>query len=383
MIDCRFPGQPLQKGDPLYCVWDEIEQAHKVTYYQGQEPCIVDQVTAVGIGATAHLPSDDLQHFCKVQLKFLYSRNPTRGDKFSSRHGQKGVMSQLWPQVDMPFTESGMTPDIIINPNAFPSRMTIGMLIESMAGKAGCLHGLYQEAEPWRFDAQHTAVDYFGQQLVRAGFNYYGNEVMYSGITGTEFPADIYIGVVYYQRLRHMVSDKYQVRATGPVNRLTRQPIKGRKRGGGIRFGEMERDSLLGHGASLTLHDRLFLSSDFTLADICRQCGSLLTPTLLLTPSKSNLSNSNEDQNEQSGGEGIKDNQRSVLSSTTTTTTTTTGSVSFPTRRYLYCRYCTPSSDTVTPKTKSTIVQIAIPFVFRYLVAELAAMNVRISLDVK
>jgi DNA-directed RNA polymerase I subunit RPA2 len=369
-----FPGQPLQKGDPLYCVWDEVTQTHKVTYYQGQEPCIVDQITVVGLGATAHLPNDDLQRLCKVQFKFLYSRNPTRGDKFSSRHGQKGVMSQLWPQVDMPFTESGITPDIIINPNAFPSRMTIGMLIESMAGKAGCLHGIYQEAEPWRFDAQHTAVDYFGQQLVRAGFNYYGNEVMYSGITGTEFPADIYIGVVYYQRLRHMVSDKYQVRATGPVNRLTRQPIKGRKKGGGIRFGEMERDSLLGHGASLTLHDRLFLSSDFVLADICRQCGSLLTATLLLPPKQIVASNQSPQSSSANVGE---DPHTSAL------TLSTAVPFSSPPRRQLYCRYCTPNIASITPRTKSTIVQIAVPFVFRYLVAELAAMNVRISVDVK
>jgi DNA-directed RNA polymerase I subunit RPA2 len=357
-------------------VWDEVSQTHKVTYYQSQEPCVVDQLIIVGYGATAHLPSDDLQRLCKVQFKFLYSRNPTRGDKFSSRHGQKGVMSQLWPQVDMPFSESGITPDIIINPNAFPSRMTIGMLIESMAGKAGCLHGVYQEAEPWRFDDQHTAVNYFGQQLARAGFNYYGNEVMYSGITGTEFPADIYIGVVYYQRLRHMVSDKYQVRATGPVNRLTRQPIKGRKKGGGIRFGEMERDSLLGHGASLTLHDRLFLSSDFVLADICRQCGSLLTATLFLPPKQQNISSPSTNSQQLSyTSEGVPtsafDSVPSYLPS--------------PNRRYLYCRYCTPNDFTsiTIPQTKSTIVPIAVPFVLRYLVAELAAMNVRISFDVK
>lgn len=132
-----------------------------------------------------------------------------------------------------------MTPDVLINPNAFPSRMTIGMLIESMAGKAGALHGVKQDATPFTFDEQNRAIDYFGKQLLQAGYNYWGNETFYSGITGEEFKADIYFGIVYYQRLRHMVGDKYQVRSTGPRNRLTRQPIKGRKKGGGIRFGEV------------------------------------------------------------------------------------------------------------------------------------------------
>lgn len=128
--------------------------------------------------------------------------------------------------VDMPFSESGMQPDVIINPHAFPSRMTIGMLVESMAGKAGAMHGLAQDATPFQFTEEDTAVDYFGDQLLAAGFNYYGNEPMYSGITGQEFAADIYFGVVYYQRLRHMVLDKFQVRTTGPVDPVTRQPVK-------------------------------------------------------------------------------------------------------------------------------------------------------------
>ena len=129
----------------------------------------------------------------------------------------------------MPFSESGLTPDVIINPNAFPSRMTIGMLIETMAGKSGALHGIYQDASPFKFDENTTALDYFGKQLLQAGYNYYGNEPLYSGVLGTEFHADIYIGVVYYQRLRHMVKDKYQVRSKGKVGFLHRQPVKVRE----------------------------------------------------------------------------------------------------------------------------------------------------------
>ena len=151
------------------------------------------------------------------------------------------------------------------------------MLIESMAGKAGAMHGIAQDATPWNFGEHDTPVDYFGEQLRTAGYSYMGNEPMYSGITGRELRADIYLGIVYYQRLRHMVNDKFQVRTTGPVHALTRQPVKGRKRAGGIRFGEMERDALLAHGTSFLLQDRLLNCSDYTTAFVCRTCGSLIS----------------------------------------------------------------------------------------------------------
>lgn len=136
------------------------------------------------------------------------------------------------------------------------------MLIESMAGKSAALYGVAHDTTPFQFSEDNTAVEHFGQQLVKAGYNYYGYETMYSGITGEEFPAQIFIGSVYYQRLRHMVSDKFQVRTIGPVHNLTHQPIKGRKRAGGIRFGEMERDAMLGHGTAFLLQDRLMHNSD-------------------------------------------------------------------------------------------------------------------------
>ena len=238
--------------------------------YKGDETSYVDTVRVIG--------SDAGDSECqRIQIMFRVPRSPVIGDKFSSRHGQKGVCSQKWPKVDMPFSESGMQPDVIINPHAFPSRMTIGMLIESMAGKAGAMHGIAQDATPWNFGEHDTPVDYFGEQLRTAGYSYMGNEPMYSGITGRELRADIYLGIVYYQRLRHMVNDKFQVRTTGPVHALTRQPVKGRKRAGGIRFGEMERDALLAHGTSFLLQDRLLNCSDYTTAFVCRTCGSLIS----------------------------------------------------------------------------------------------------------
>lgn len=264
-------GSTVKFGDPLVAYFDDVAGRTKVKTYHSTEEAKVDQVKLLGDDA---VKADEPQ---KVSVKLRIDRRPNIGDKFSSRHGQKGVCSQKWPAVDLPFSESGMQPDIIINPHAFPSRMTIGMFVESLAGKAGCLHGFAQDATPWIFDENQPAADYFGEQLLAAGYNYHGNEPMYSGVTGEELRADIYIGVVFYQRLRHMVNDKFQVRSTGEVSQTTMQPVKGRKRGGGIRVGEMERDAFLGHGTAYLLQDRLLNCSDYSVASICRECGSLLS----------------------------------------------------------------------------------------------------------
>ncbi|KAF4123006.1 hypothetical protein GMORB2_6554 [Geosmithia morbida] len=273
-------GRMVSEGDVL-CAWHTVTpdyngnlvnldgQTHYEKYKEA-ETAFVEEVRLIG----AETGNEPLQ---TISLKLRVPRAPIIGDKFSSRHGQKGVASQKWPAVDMPFSESGIQPDIIINPHAFPSRMTIGMFVESLAGKAGALHGLAQDSTPFRFSEENTAAEYFGHQLVKAGYSYHGNEPMYSGITGEELGADIYIGVVYYQRLRHMVNDKFQVRTTGPVVPTTGQPIKGRKRGGGIRVGEMERDALLAHGTAFLLQDRLLNCSDYTRSWICRRCGSFLS----------------------------------------------------------------------------------------------------------
>ncbi|KAH8155101.1 uncharacterized protein LAJ45_00110 [Morchella importuna] len=274
-------GQLVKAGDAV-AVYHEVPKEsesrsrfpqNKVFTYKGSEDAYIEEVRLLGVEGNDNKPMQ------QISVKYRIPRSPNIGDKFSSRHGQKGVLSQKWPTVDMPFTESGMQPDIIINPHAFPSRMTIGMFVESLAGKAGALHGMAQDSTPFRFDEHHTAADYFGHQLKMAGYNYHGNEPMYSGITGEELHADIYIGLVYYQRLRHMVNDKYQVRTTGKISDLTHQPIKGRKKGGGIRVGEMERDSLLAHGTAFLLQDRLLNCSDYTQTWVCRECGSFLSTT--------------------------------------------------------------------------------------------------------
>ena len=280
-----FVGTQICEGDALAVShsvsWDQTKEQYinndGENYnhrYKDPETAYVEEVRVLG----SELGTEPCQ---AVSIKLRIPRSPVIGDKFSSRHGQKGVCSQKWPTTDMPFSESGIVPDVIINPHAFPSRMTIGMFVESLAGKSGALHGLAQDSSPWRFDEENTAGHYFGTQLQAAGYNYHGNEPMYSGITGREFAADIYMGVVFYQRLRHMVNDKFQVRTTGPVTQLTGQPIKGRSKGGGIRVGEMERDALLAHGCAFLLQDRLMNCSDYCKQWVCRKCGSFLsiTPT--------------------------------------------------------------------------------------------------------
>ena len=266
-----YIGAYVEEGDPICAYFDDTLNKTKIKTYHSSEPAYIDEVVLIGD------ESNKSQELQTISIKYRIRRTPQIGDKFSSRHGQKGVCSRKWPTIDMPFSESGIQPDVIINPHAFPSRMTIGMFVESLAGKAGALHGIAQDATPWIFNEKDTPADYFGEQLIKAGYNYYGNEPMYSGVTGEELRADIYIGVVYYQRLRHMVNDKFQVRSTGPVNSLTMQPVKGRKRHGGIRVGEMERDAFIGHGTAFLLQDRLLNCSDYTQASVCRECGSILT----------------------------------------------------------------------------------------------------------
>lgn len=345
-------GTWVVEGDPIYCVVDELTGRDRPGKHKEKEKACIQSVRLLGQSGTSKekINRDDV-----VSITLRIPRNPVIGDKFSSRHGQKGVLSILWPQTDMPFSESGISPDVIINPHAFPSRMTIGMLIESMAGKSGALHGMFQDATPFSFheSGDKIAVDYFGEQLQAAGYSYYGSEPLYSGVSGCLMQADLYIGVVYYQRLRHMVSDKYQVRSTGQVNALTRQPIKGRKNGGGIRLGEMERDSLLSHGTAFLLHDRLLNCSDKHVAYACRRCGDLLSPTT---------------------------EKSSVLTAGQTSVQATAGNQA---RLRVFCRNPKCRDRSSREGANDDMVEpIVLPYVFRYLANELAGMNIKMTMQI-
>ncbi|KAE8718911.1 DNA-directed RNA polymerase D subunit 2b [Hibiscus syriacus] len=210
--------------------------------------------------------NDEGKNFAVVSLRQV--RSPFLGDKFSSMHGQKGVLGFLESQENFPFTTQGIVPDIVINPHAFPSRQTPGQLLEAALGKGIACGGLKKYATPF----STLSVDSITEQLHRAGFSRWGKERVYNGRTGEMVRSLIFMGPTFYQRLIHMAEDKVKFRNTGPVHPLTRQPVADRKRFGGIKFGEMERDCLIAHGASANLYERLFTLSDSSQMHVCQSC---------------------------------------------------------------------------------------------------------------
>jgi len=208
-----------------------------------------------------------------AKVRVRHERVPSIGDKFCSRCGQKGTIGLVVPEESMPFTEDGIRPDIIVNPHAFPSRMTIGQLVETLAGKACCMYGGFGDCTA--FMNKGPKDKRYGSMLREIGFNSSGCQVLYNGDTGEQLSADIYMGPTYYMRLKHMVKDKINYRARGPRTVLTRQTVQGRANDGGLRIGEMERDGIVAHGASKFIQESMLVRGDEYYMAVCNQTGSI------------------------------------------------------------------------------------------------------------
>ncbi|THD25069.1 DNA-directed RNA polymerase subunit beta [Fasciola hepatica] len=355
-----FPaiGTRLESGvSPLYA-YTHVETQHTVVvkYEGGEQIAYVDSVSLNG-------------SWSQATITLRLPRPPDIGDKYSSRHGQKGINSLLVPSEEMPWTvTSGIVPDLIFNPHGFPTRMTMGMMIEFLAGKSAALTGKRVDATSFQWTEDNPPFNDYCQELARHGFNYWGTEMMMSGCNGRQLEAHIYIGVVYYQRLRHMVADKYQVRAEGRFEPILRQPIKGRKVGGGIRLGEMERDCLLSQGLTFTLQDRMVESNcDSVTMLACSKCGGLVHTDL---------------------SRNVSGNSDEALSLLDTGSSWHSSSFSGPfDRTHWSCRLCDQNEDhspsaALAGRSKSHLKLVRVPASFRYLTYELACLNVHTQLAV-
>ncbi|KAF2671685.1 beta and beta-prime subunits of DNA dependent RNA-polymerase [Microthyrium microscopicum] len=276
-------GEKVTKGDiyalkqtPLNTTPSTLlrpEGASRTIQYKNAHPSYKLPVGAV-IDQVALTSSES--DITNIKILTRQTRRPELGDKFSSRHGQKGVVGLIAEQADMPFSQNGVCPDIIMNPHGFPSRMTVGKMLELIAGKSGVMTGALQYGTAFlkpRDPGVQSVVEGYGSELIKHGFHYEGKDMLTCGITGEVIPSYVFTGPIYYQKLKHMVQDKMHARATGPIALLTRQPTEGRARDGGLRLGEMERDCLIAYGASQLLRERLMLSSDQHTCDVCAECG--------------------------------------------------------------------------------------------------------------
>ncbi|MDZ4256298.1 MAG: DNA-directed RNA polymerase subunit B, partial [archaeon] len=223
------------------------------------KPGMIDRVIVTEGGSGARL----------AKVKVRTTMIPEPGDKYASKHGQKGVIGAIIPEEDMPFTEHGIKPDLILNPHAIPTRMTIGHMLETLTGKAAALTGVPVDGTPFSEDS----VDDLKQVLQRFGFRPDGKEAFYDGRTGKKIEGEIFTGVIAYRRLFHMVAHKLQARSRGPVQILTRQPTEGKEKEGGLRFGEMEGETLVGHGAAMLLQEKFIDDSDKVVELVCQNCG--------------------------------------------------------------------------------------------------------------
>jgi len=259
-------GKTIPKADAGVAGTTQLTKQDSSTAIRPKEHGVVDKVMVSTDG--------DGNKMVKVRVRSVCV--PQVGDKFSSRHGQKGTIGMLYREEDLPFTRQGVTPDIIVNPHAIPSRMTIGQLVECILGKVTALSGTEGDATAFT----DVTMDGIATMLHEYGFQNRGNEVMFNGHTGRQMEAQIFIGPTYYQRLKHMVDKKIHSRARGNVTMLTRQPMEGRAKQGGLRMGEMERDCLIAHGAASLIKERFFLASDKYAVHVCDICGLIAIANL-------------------------------------------------------------------------------------------------------
>ncbi|KVH97885.1 DNA-directed RNA polymerase, subunit 2 [Cynara cardunculus var. scolymus] len=275
------PGEIIRHQDVYFQKECPIDPKGSMKSHPSQTPYRTSKQTYKGAeGETAVVDRvalcSDKRNNLNVKFMIRHTRRPEVGDKFSSRHGQKGVCGTIVQQEDFPFSERGICPDLIMNPHGFPSRMTVGKMIELLGSKAGVSCGRFHYGSAFGEPSGHAdKVEDISETLVKHGFCYNGKDFLYSGITGMPLQAYIFMGPIYYQKLKHMVLDKMHARGMGPRQLITRQPTEGRSRNGGLRVGEMERDCLIAYGTSNLIYERLMISSDPFEVQVCRKCGLL------------------------------------------------------------------------------------------------------------